>query len=182
MSDPVTVTEEVVNVTVQEQSTPVTVMETATPVAVQEQPTQVSVQEQLTQVVVMGGGGGGGGGGGLTGVPVTSADEATSVAAGGQAVLKSAQVSPGRTGTLVRVIVTSTVPFKAVLQPVDGGVPGPLWARGVELTEFEWWTAQVGFNRQGYTGTIFDGFQITVTNLDPGLPADIYATFDHVEN
>lgn len=104
----------------------------------------------------------------------------TSLAAGGTADLDSAQISTGRKGKLLRVRVASSVAFKVSLYTVSNGVASPMPAdEGYGwFGEYEFCTPHPDFVTVSHQdGVGFDGFRVTVVNLDVSLPADISVSF-----
>lgn len=115
--------------------------------------------------------------------PLTSIAQAT-ISPGGEDDLDSDAISSGQTGKLLKVIVTGSAPFKAELKQVANGVEtnkgiGIVRASG----EWIWQTPGMDFVKVAQDVTAgFDGFRITVANLDPGPTAsDFYATFYYDE-
>ena len=111
---------------------------------------------------------------------VSSATDAA-VAAGGQATLDSTQISSGKTGKLLRVVVSASVPFKAIFQTVLNGVATSRVTYFTGPGERAW--PFIPFSRDMYTVAEdvtagFDGFRAVVTNLDTSQAADLYASFE----
>ncbi len=112
--------------------------------------------------------------------PSTTHDSALALAAGSPADLDSAQISSGLTGKLVAVLMSASVPLKGELKTVLNGAES-----AVILTMF----SKAGQNSimklpskefitQVEDVTVgFDGFRLTVTNLDNENAADVYGTF-----
>lgn len=111
--------------------------------------------------------------------PKTSSDTALALAAGSSADLDSAQISSGKTGHLVQVVVGSSVPFKVEVQTVVNGVATGTVMVAVSLNRhWEWRAFAKGFVFVAQSaGVGFDGFRAVVTNLDPSVAADAYAAF-----
>ena len=112
--------------------------------------------------------------------PTVTHDSALAIAAGSPSDLDSAQISSGLTGKLVAILMSSSVPLKGELKTVLNGVDS-----SVLLTMFSK-AGQNGMmklpNKEFITqaenaGAGFDGFRLTVTNLDNENPADLYGTF-----
>lgn len=112
--------------------------------------------------------------------PTTSLATTASLAASGQTDLDSAQISVGTTGKLVGVLITSSVPLKGVLKTVlnaaesaDKAVfftlPGNIQPIIIPSREF--------FTQAHDAGAGFDGFRVTITNLDSTTASDVYCTF-----
>lgn len=102
-----------------------------------------------------------------------------SVASGGTVNLESAQVTPGSRGHLLGVVVSSTVPFKAALSALEGGLPAGdpvVWVASSRGWEYRP-PAEGFFTVVGSADPGLDGFRVAVTNLDTNAPADVYATF-----
>lgn len=123
-------------------------------------------------------------GGNVTGPPSLTGpqiDYVTSIgiAAGGSSILQSQPISAGKTASLLKVCVTSSVPFKATLQTVTDTIVGPVVGIDVAwLGSWTWVTPTTNFvtvTEDGSSG--FDGFQVTIKSLDPGLTADFYCVF-----
>ena len=111
---------------------------------------------------------------------------ATSVglAAGASIDLDSDQIASGKTGKLLMLLVCASVPCKAVLQTVTNGVPSApratffgLAGRNAMLPIPSKHLYQIAHS--GIAG--FDGFRVTVTNLDNSNAADVYANFAYDE-
>ena len=112
--------------------------------------------------------------------PTVTHDSGLAIAAGSSADLDSAQISSGLTGKLAAVMMSSSVPLKGELKTVLNGSES-----AVLLTMFSK-AGQNGmvtlpnkeFITQAEDVTVgFDGFRLTVTNLDNENPADLYGTF-----
>ena len=112
--------------------------------------------------------------------PLVTHDSALAIAAGSPSDLDSAQISSGLTGKLVAILMSSSVPLKGELKTVLNGVDS-----SVLLTMFSK-AGQNGMmklpNKEFITQAEnvaggFDGFRLTVTNLDSENAADLYATF-----
>ena len=109
--------------------------------------------------------------------------QSVATAAGGSDDLDSGQITNGRTGQLLQLIVQSSVFFKAELQTVTNAVAttvavfvgGPL--DGVDHTP----VVRTAFTIAHAAASGFDGFRVRVTNLDTSEAADIYVTFIYDE-
>ena len=94
--------------------------------------------------------------------------------------LDSAQISSGLTGKLVAILMNASVPVKGELKTVLNGVESSIiltmFARAGEnamlLMPNKDFVTQVEDATAG-----FDGFRLTVTNLDNENAADVYTTF-----
>lgn len=101
----------------------------------------------------------------------------SAVAAGGQANLDSTQITSSKTGHILLVRPSASVPWKAELQTVTNGVASSTLA--------QWfWTDPKPFELPIGTITVaedatagLDGFRIVMTNLDPAQAADLYCFF-----
>ena len=111
---------------------------------------------------------------------------ATSVglAAGASVDLDSDQIASGKTGKLLMLLVCASVPCKTVLHTVTDGVPSApkatffgLAGRNATLPIPSKHLYQVAHS--GVAG--FDGFRVTVTNLDNSNAADVYVNFAYDE-
>jgi hypothetical protein len=104
------------------------------------------------------------------------------VAAGGQATLDSNQISSGKTGKLLEVIVAASVPFKVVLQTVLNGVATNRVIWFSQIGGWDWVTPAKNLIQVTESATAgFDGFRVVITNLDPNRAADLFCTFAHDE-
>lgn len=104
------------------------------------------------------------------------------VAAGGQATLDSDQISTGKTGKLVEIVVTASVPFKVVVQTVLEGVATDRMVWISQISGWDWTPPVRNLITVAQSaGVGFDGFRAVVTNLDPTESADLYATFCYDE-
>jgi hypothetical protein len=101
-----------------------------------------------------------------------------SLAAGSSTTLESDQVSSAKTAKLIDVWAQSTVALKVELYTVENAVasavlatwfPSP-WLSVPAIPSLEYIT-------QAQVGPGFDGFRVQITNLDPGITADVYSTF-----
>lgn len=110
--------------------------------------------------------------------PQVSYATSSSVAAGGSAVLQSAQVTSAKTAYLVGVYVSSSVPFKAELATVSNGVASSTKKLVGFSRDLDWYFRPPGreFFSVAHDSTAgFDGFQVIVTNLTTGTTAaDFY--------
>lgn len=109
---------------------------------------------------------------------------AVGLAAGGSIDLDSDQISSGKTGLLLSVAASSSVHIKCELKLVTNGL--------VTGTVTTWFCTSVGpcqfhapakhFFQVAHSATAgFDGYRLTVTNLDISQAADVYATFMYDE-
>jgi hypothetical protein len=113
--------------------------------------------------------------------PQVSYATSSSVAAGGSAVLQSSAITSGKTGKLLGVYVSSSVPFKVELATVSNGTASSTTKLVGFSRDLDWdyQPPRRDFFSASYDATAgFDGFQVTVTNLTTGTTAaDVYATF-----
>ncbi len=116
---------------------------------------------------------------GLT-TPTTAHDSSLALAAGSPADLDSAQVPSGLTGKLVAILMSASVPLKGELKTVLNGVEGPvlmtMFSRAGQNGVLSLPNKSFVTQAESVTGG-FDGFRLTVTNLDNESAADVYATF-----
>lgn len=115
--------------------------------------------------------------------PQIAFDTASAVAAGALTNIDSVPINVGKTAYLTGVLVTSSVPFKAVLRTVSNGVESDPKAVGIPADRV-WDFRSPGRNIISVAedpGVGFDGFRLEVTNLDTSAVADIYATFYYDE-
>lgn len=112
--------------------------------------------------------------------PQTSLATSASLAASSSIDLDSAQISVGTTGELVALIITGSVPLKAVLKTLLNA------AESADLAVFFSLPGNMipiilpskKFFTQAYdVGAGLDGFRVTVTNLDGTEASDVYCTF-----
>ena len=116
--------------------------------------------------------------------PTTSEDSSTNLAVATPTDLDSTQINSGLTGKLASVLMAASVPLKGELKTVLNGVES-----SVILTMFSIAGGNsmlVLPNKDFVTqaqdaGAGFDGFRLTVTNLDNENAADVYATFFYDE-
>lgn len=121
----------------------------------------------------------GGTGGTVLESPQRSFDSAVAVAAGSSTTLDSTQISASKTGHLLEIVVSSSVPFKVEVYTVTNGVIGSPVMVAFSLNRAWEWRAfargLVSVSQDPAAG--FDGFRTVVTNLDTSEPADVYAAF-----
>lgn len=112
--------------------------------------------------------------------PITSLATTASLAASSSTDLDSAQITVGTTGELVALIMTASVPFKAVLKTLLNGaessdlavffaLPGNMVPIILPSKKF--------FTQAHDGGAGLDGFRVTITNLDGTEASDVYCTF-----
>jgi len=120
---------------------------------------------------------------GLT-APKTSTATTAAVAAGGSTDLDSAQIASGVTGKLLAILMTASIPLKGelktVLNAAESGNVMVFFSKAgngdlIVLPNKEFVT-QVESATAG-----FDGFRVTVTNLDNSEAADVYVTYFYDE-
>lgn len=114
----------------------------------------------------------------------TSLDSSTDLAAAASTDLDSAQISVGTTGQLIALVITSSVPLKAILKTVlnnaessDLGVFFTQPANN-EIIEMP---SKLFYTQAHDGGAGLDGFRVTVTNLDGSQASDVYCTFFYDE-
>lgn len=110
----------------------------------------------------------------------TSLDTSTALAATSSADLNSAQISVGTTGQLIGLIITSSVPLKAVLKTLLNGAESA--DKAVFFTQIAnnqpiIMPSKLFFTQAYDAGVGLDGFRVTVTNLDGTAASDVYCTF-----
>lgn len=116
--------------------------------------------------------------------PTVSTVVGAALAAGGSTDLDSAQIGSGLTGKLAALLMTASVPLKGelktVLNGVESGVLMTFFSRAGESVPLT--MPNKDFFTQAEDATAgFDGFRVTVTNLDTTQAADTYATFFYDE-
>lgn len=112
--------------------------------------------------------------------PKTAQAVSVAIAAGSSADLDSNQITSAKVGKLVSILPAATVPIKVELKTVLNGV-----ASGTLATIFRNAFESIPWNlpsKEFYTVAEdatagFDGFRLTITNLDQTQAADLYATF-----
>ena len=103
----------------------------------------------------------------------------TDLAASASTDLDSAQISVGTTGELIGLIISSSIPLKAILKTLLNG------AESSDLTVFFIKSCSSDpiripkkfFTQAHDAGAGLDGFRITVTNMDTTQASDVYCTF-----
>jgi len=112
--------------------------------------------------------------------PQVSYATSASVSAGSSADLDSAQIGSGLTGRLVGLWIGASVPVKVEIYTVTNAVASSIQA---VIFRSAGETDPVPIPRQFFSvahdaGAGFDGFRVTVTNLDTGSgSSDLHATF-----
>ncbi len=110
----------------------------------------------------------------------TSLATSTDLAASASTDLDSAQVSVATTAQLIGLMITSSVPLKAVLKTLLNGSESSdlaVFFTSASNNQPIWMPSKLFFT-QVYDATAgLDGFRITVTNLDPTQASDVYCTF-----
>lgn len=116
--------------------------------------------------------------------PKTSLATSASLAATSSIDLDSAQISVGTTGELLALMITSSVPLKAVLKTLlnaaestDKAVFFTLAANNAPIIM----PSKKFFTQAHDAGAGLDGFRVTVTNLDGSAASDVYCTFFYNE-
>lgn len=115
----------------------------------------------------------------LAGSPQSAYVKGTSIAAGASTSLESTAISDTKTGQLLMVEVSSSVPFRVELRAVADGVAGNIVGHGFSRGGETWlWRAPVrNLVTLAAAGNDQDFFRVTITNLDISLPADMHAVF-----
>lgn len=116
-------------------------------------------------------------------IPLTSAKTvaatAAALAAGGVTDLDSAQIASGTTGQLAGFHMGASVPLKGELKTVLNAVETSIdvfFSPAGETKMFNFPSKRFIVQAESATAG-FDGFRLTVTNLDTGEAADVYAGF-----
>ncbi len=116
----------------------------------------------------------------------TATASSTATAAGASDDLDGAQINSGKTGKLMQVVVSASVPWKAELKIVTNAA---------ESAALHTWFGGPGHGGNGEFVPItkeaftvaedvtvgLDAFRVTVTNLEISEAADLYATFIYDE-
>ncbi len=109
----------------------------------------------------------------------TSLATSSALAATASTDLDSAQISSGTTGQLLGLIITSSVPLKAVLKTVLNAVESSdlavffTFPGSTPITM----PSKLFFTQVESVTVGLDGFRVTVTNLDGTAASDVYCTF-----
>lgn len=109
--------------------------------------------------------------------PQDSTGTAATVAAGATGSVDSTAITSSKTGKLLRVEASSSVPFKAEIQTV---LNGAATTRAVRFgRDVAWVAPHKDSIQQAESATAgFDGFRVLFTNLDTGAgSADFHASF-----
>lgn len=105
---------------------------------------------------------------------------AVSVAAGSSADLDSNQITSTKTGKLISILPASTVPIKVelktVLNDVASAVLATIFRNAFDSTPWNMPSKEFFTIAESATAG-FDGFRLTITNLDQTQAADLYAVF-----
>jgi hypothetical protein len=116
--------------------------------------------------------------------PKTSFATSANLAAAGFTDLDSAQIGSGLTGKLVAVLMTASVPLKGELKTVLNGVESsiilPIFSNAGQNAILNLPNKEFITQIESVTAG-FDGFRLTVTNLDNENAADVYAVFFYDE-
>lgn len=116
--------------------------------------------------------------------PKTTLATSTDLVASASIDLDSDQITVGTTGQLIALMITSSVPLKAVLKTLLNG------AESSDLAVFMTKTAnelpiempsKLFYTQAHDAGVGLDGFRVTVTNLDGSQASDVYCTFFYDE-
>lgn len=109
--------------------------------------------------------------------PLVDPKTSAALAAGGSVDLDSTDVGAA-TKKLTQVILTSSVPFKAILKTVANAVATTrAYFFGQANSTVIWQSPHKDYIQQAPAGAGFDGFRITFVNLDNVDAADVYVTF-----
>ena len=115
--------------------------------------------------------------------PQVSYQTQATVAAGGSATLDTPNISVGKTGYLLGVVVSASVPFRAELQTVSNGLVGSnpvVWFASNRGWDFR--PPGRKFIKVAHdTGAGLDGFRVVIVNLDASEAADVHACFFYDE-
>ena len=105
------------------------------------------------------------------------------IAAGGQATLNSTQITSGKTGHLVGLLVWSSAPLKVTIQTVANGTPTTRAVGGSPAgIPFDWKSPNREFITVDYDVSAgLDSFRVVLDNLDPAIAVTVYATFFYDE-
>lgn len=110
--------------------------------------------------------------------PQTSHTTSVGVAAGGSADLDSANISPSKTGKLLEVTASASVPIKMTVKKVAEGVETVIATRFGWLGVATYRPPHKSFVTVAHdAGAGFDGFRVTIENKDTNQAADVYADF-----
>lgn len=112
--------------------------------------------------------------------PQSSLSSSVGLVPGASVDLNSAQIGTDKTGKLIGLLPSSSAPLKVELKTVQDGIPSATKAvffTGPGNDRF-WHPSSKDFFTVAYSLTAgFDGFRVTVTNLDTGLQGcDVYLT------
>lgn len=114
----------------------------------------------------------------------TSLATSASLAAAGSTDLDSAQISTGKTGELLALVITSSVPLKAVLKTLlnaaESADKAVFFAQAAN-NDLILMPSKKFFTQAHDAGAGLDGFRVTVTNLDGSAASDVYCTFFYNE-
>ena len=110
----------------------------------------------------------------------TSLDTVAALAAASSTDLDSAQISVGTTGQLIGLIISSSVPLKAILKTLLNAAESA--DKAVFFTQAAnnqpiLMPSKLFFTQAYDAGVGLDGFRVTVTNLDGTAASDVYCTF-----
>lgn len=117
--------------------------------------------------------------------PQTKVGATADLAPSGTGDVDTSNITSGKTGALVQVVVASSVPVKAEVKSVLNGVAttvAVLFTSAVNPTQV--WTPPANYHTVAYSATAgLDGFRVSFTNLEPvgGNTAAAYATIHYDE-
>lgn len=112
--------------------------------------------------------------------PVINHTTEATIAAGGTATLYSTAINTNKTGKLMGLVISSSVPLKIQLQTVTNDIAsGNLVVRFIKSEGgWDWKTPEKNFIKViRATASGFHGFRVIITNHDTSDAADVYATF-----
>jgi len=115
--------------------------------------------------------------------PQVTTSSVSSIAAGSSDDVDSAGINTGKTGILVGVVVTASVPFKVIVKTVlNGSATSRIVGFGGSDRKFEYNVPRGRFLTVAQSADAgVDLFRCTITNLDSDQAADLYATFFYNE-
>ena len=124
----------------------------------------------------------------VDGYQITSAKTthavSVAVAAGSSADVDSDQITSAKTGKLVSILPAATVPTKVELKTVTNGIASAVLATIFRnaFDAIQWNMPSKEFYTIAESATAgFDGFRLTITNLDQTQAADLYGNFIYDE-
>ena len=110
--------------------------------------------------------------------PIYETIIASSVSAGGGTDINSTQIPSGMTGKLIQLLVSGSTAFRADLKTVSNAVESSNVITVVSNGIWDFKPVSKTLITVAYDISVgFDGFRVTVTNLDTAEPANFYVTF-----